>query len=64
MPIYEYVCDKCHHMFEKLVLKADKEEIICPACNEPVTRKVMSVSHASTGSTHGCGHGVSKGGFS
>ena len=64
MPIYEYVCDKCGHMFEKLVLNKDKEKIVCPQCNEPVTQKIMSVSHASTGSTISCGPGMSKGGFS
>ena len=30
MPLYEYVCAKCHHDFEALVY--DGEEIACPIC--------------------------------
>jgi len=30
MPIFEYVCNRCHHGFEALVFGRDKA--ICPKC--------------------------------
>lgn len=30
MPIFEYVCQKCHHRFEHLVLGPQRPK--CPAC--------------------------------
>jgi putative FmdB family regulatory protein len=30
MPIFEYVCKKCHHRFERLVL--DQRKPKCPEC--------------------------------
>ena len=31
MPIFEYVCQKCHHQFEALVYGKQKAE--CPKCH-------------------------------
>lgn len=43
VPVFEYTCKKCGHIFEKLVLKKEEEEDIrCPKCNG-MTKKVMSV---------------------
>jgi len=30
MPIYEYVCKKCHHRFEQIVLRQERPK--CPQC--------------------------------
>jgi putative FmdB family regulatory protein len=30
MPIFEYVCNKCHHRFERVVL--DRQRPKCPEC--------------------------------
>jgi putative FmdB family regulatory protein len=30
MPIFEYVCKKCHHRFERVVL--DRQKPKCPEC--------------------------------
>lgn len=30
MPIFEYVCKKCHHRFERVVLRAERPK--CPEC--------------------------------
>ena len=40
MPIYEFVCDKCHHEFEELVSGNDVPP--CPKCGATQTRKLMS----------------------
>lgn len=32
MPLFDYVCPKCGHKFEKLVAKYD-QEVVCPKCN-------------------------------
>jgi putative FmdB family regulatory protein len=35
MPIYEYKCDTCETMFEKLIRRqADEAELSCPSCGE------------------------------
>lgn len=41
MPIYEYVCSKCAHEFEELILGAE-EDVACPECGSKQTRKMLS----------------------
>lgn len=36
MPIYEYVCKKCHHKFEKIQKFSDARIKKCPECGGPV----------------------------
>jgi putative FmdB family regulatory protein len=33
MPIFEYVCRKCHHRFERVVLHGERPR--CPECASP-----------------------------
>lgn len=40
MPIYEYLCDKCHHEFEEIVFGSQNP--ICPDCGSTQTHKLMS----------------------
>lgn len=44
MPIYEFRCEKCQHIFEHLALGGDQAcEIRCPACaGEELTRVLSS----------------------
>jgi len=43
MPIYEYRCKKCGHVFEQLVLSSDKGEgYPCPECGDEDTSRLMS----------------------
>ncbi len=42
MPIYEYQCEQCGHIFEKLVFSGDKEAVDCPACKSTEVKKMMS----------------------
>lgn len=32
MPVYEYRCPDCTHLFEKLVSFSDSRDINCPTC--------------------------------
>lgn len=41
MPLYEYVCRRCRHDFETLVLAADVPS--CPACRATDLERVLSV---------------------
>ena len=43
MPIYEYKCDSCNHIFEKLVFK-DEDNVLCEKCKKE-THKVMSTAN-------------------
>ena len=52
MPIYEFKCKKCHHIFEEFVFSSsvDSESIICPVCGEKNADKLMS-AFSSSGSS-------------
>ena len=41
MPIFDFRCSKCEHMFEKIVLK-ESAEIICPKCGCNSVQKMVS----------------------
>lgn len=41
MPIFEYVCKKCHHPFETIVQGSTKPE--CPSCGSRSLEKQLSV---------------------
>jgi putative FmdB family regulatory protein len=41
MPIFEYVCEKCHHRFEALVYGKQKAE--CPKCHATKLDPQLSV---------------------
>jgi putative FmdB family regulatory protein len=42
MPIYEYVCDSCHHGFERLQSFSDGPVTACPDCGQATVRRVIS----------------------
>lgn len=41
MPIFDYVCKKCHHHFETLIQGPAKPE--CPSCGSRSLEKQLSV---------------------
>lgn len=51
MPIFEYRCRNCNHMFEELVFSSltSDEDIICPKCGKNNAEKKMS-AFSSAGS--------------
>jgi len=68
MPIYEYKCDACGEVFERIVFASDKDEPIeCPACGKRKSKRQLS--SFSCGSSEGLGAALSSscgssGGFS
>ena len=52
MPIYEYSCTKCGHVFEELVF--DDNPPACPHCGSHATHKLMSCcAHRAGGAADG-----------
>ena len=53
MPIFEYICQKCHHQFEALLYGKEKAE--CPKCHATKLEPQLSIfavsAKGSTGST-------------
>jgi putative FmdB family regulatory protein len=41
MPLYEYECQQCKHIFEKLV--TDHEPAVCPQCNGRRLERLLSL---------------------
>ncbi|MBA2661762.1 MAG: zinc ribbon domain-containing protein [Bradymonadaceae bacterium] len=42
MPIYEYRCDGCEHVFEELQRLSDPDPEACPKCASATVRRLMS----------------------
>ena len=40
MPLYEYVCQECHHAFEELVFGG--ESVACPTCRSARLERLLS----------------------
>jgi putative FmdB family regulatory protein len=68
MPLYEFSCSSCGHVFEELIFRQSEiEELECPKCGVQQVNKLMSSFSAgsaqrSAGSTAassggGCGPG-------
>ncbi|MBU0575064.1 MAG: zinc ribbon domain-containing protein [Pseudomonadota bacterium] len=60
MPIYEYRCRKCKHLFEVLFRSRDeKMTVTCPECESTRTQRMMSAFAGKIGNTSdgaaGCG---------
>ena len=41
MPIFEYICQECHHQFEALIYGKEKAE--CPKCHATKLQPQLSV---------------------
>jgi len=44
MPIYEYQCESCGHVMEKIQKMSDDPLKDCPACNKSALRKLVSAA--------------------
>lgn len=61
MPMFDYRCRKCGHVFEELVFssRVKDEEITCPNCNTKDAERLMSAP--SIGSSGGSASSISGG---
>jgi putative FmdB family regulatory protein len=67
MPIYEFECDDCGKVFERLCFRGDDDETVpCESCGGTKTHKLMSTfSAGSSGSDAALGSSCAPtGGFS
>lgn len=56
MPIFEYKCNVCGHVFEELVMGTRKTRIACPKCKKTDVGKLISRTGAvGKGSTAASG---------
>jgi len=63
MPIFEYACSHCGHIFEKLVLTRNQEPPECPRCGwKRVEQKFSLFATASAPSKSAGGACVPSGG--
>lgn len=42
MPLYEYQCNACCHVFESLMMSSGDPDPICPECECGEVKKLMS----------------------
>jgi putative FmdB family regulatory protein len=42
MPIYEFECGSCGHRFDRLQKLSDTDPVVCPACDAPHLRRMVS----------------------
>ena len=42
MPLYEYQCKKCHHLFERIQKFSDSHVKKCPDCGGPVEQTISA----------------------
>jgi putative FmdB family regulatory protein len=54
MPIFEFRCAECSHIFEKLTFNSDEEvDMSCPVCNCALVERVVSTTNYSIGAGPG-----------
>ncbi len=51
MPMFDYKCLTCEHVFEELVFSSsvDDSEISCPNCGERTSKRLLSAPMVSVG---------------
>jgi putative FmdB family regulatory protein len=56
MPLYEYRCDGCGHVFETLMGFSEKDtDVACPKCGRKKAEKLMSACRMAKGASSSAG---------
>ncbi len=50
MPIYEYSCPECHHLFEEWQKDFRERNILCPICGHEAKRMISNTAFILKGS--------------
>jgi putative FmdB family regulatory protein len=59
MPLYEFCCDKCEHVIERLCrVGSNGKDLACPECGGKKLRRLMSVFSARSGGESGAATSV------
>ncbi len=54
MPLYEFRCKRCGHVFEELVFRKDEiADLVCPSCEAPRVEQLLSTFSAGSASGPG-----------
>jgi putative FmdB family regulatory protein len=65
MPIYEFRCTDCGHVFEELVMRSsDQEDLACPRCTGKSVERILSACAAGAGGGAAGAACAPRGGFS
>ena len=59
MPIFEFKCGRCGHIYEELVLSGEEEALMCPECKSKKVNRLISRTGAVGKSSAGTSRGVS-----
>ena len=53
MPMFDYICEKCGHRFEELVISSSirDSDIACPKCEANKSQKQLSAPAVSVGAS-------------
>ena len=43
MPIFDYRCEGCGHVFEKLMMPAKEPRLVCPECDSSAVERIASL---------------------
>ena len=50
MPIYEFRCTQCGHVFEKIFTSSEEQvDLVCPECDATSVDRVVSVTNYAMG---------------
>lgn len=59
MPIYDFKCEKCGHVFSVLTSVRERDRVVCPQCQSAEVRQLISSCSVRTGG--GCSSGGDSG---
>ena len=54
MPIYEYICNDCGRLFDKLVSSSSTSKLACPHCGSKKTAKQLSTINVGSSTPEAC----------
>ena len=57
MPLYEFRCEDCNHLFERLCRQNKQDSVQCPQCGKDAKRIISAFRTGSSSGADGMGSG-------